>query len=82
MSEGVFGPFFSGNVDQPMPFEKVNYPKLQCLTCDLQWELQASSRDGRGRFFSQGGARPKIYGAGWGRVLNLQGRQTLTFRSQ
>ena len=45
MSEDVFGPFFSGNVDQPMPFEKVNYPKLECLTCDLQWEMQASSRD-------------------------------------
>ena len=29
--------------------------------------------DGEG-FFSQGRARPKIYGAEWGWVLNLQGR--------
>ena len=73
MSEDVFGPFFSGNVDQPMPFEKVYHPKLQCLTCDLKWEMQASSRDGRGR------ARPKIYEAGWGRVLNLQGGADTNF---
>ena len=30
-------------------------------------------------FFSQGGAKPKIYKAGWGRVLNLQGRADTNF---
>ena len=80
MSEDVFGPFFSGNVDQPMPFEKVYHPKLQCLTCHLQWEMQASSRDRRGRFFPQGRARPKIYGAGRGSVLNLQGGADTIFQ--
>ena len=59
MSEDVFGPFFSGNVDQPMPFEKVYHPKLQCLTYDLQWDMQASSRDGRGRFFFTGRGKAK-----------------------
>ena len=65
MSEDVFGPFFSGNVDQPMPFEKVYYRKLKCLTCDLQWEVQASSRDLRGRFFSTGRGKAKNI---WGEV--------------
>ena len=36
--------------------------------------MQASSRDGRGR------ARPKIYEAGWGRVLNLQGGADTNFQ--
>ena len=39
------------------------------------WKSQEDlwSRDGRGSLFSQGGAKPKIYGAERGMVLNLRG---------
>ena len=53
-----------------------NYNVLHMIyngICRLQ-----AGMDGGG-FFSQGGARPKIYGVWWGRVLNMQGGADTNF---
>ena len=53
-----------------------NYNVLHVI-CSGRCRLEAGM-DGES-FFSQGRARPKIYRAGWGRVLNLQGGADTNF---